>query len=107
MAIRTTNQRRNKAMINKKVLKILALAAAATMTLSATACLASTKKADNIEDTAVEITADDIQTKEEITNSEDGAHAIEVSGETKEYKNVKVTKTGDSSQRSSRQTKRL
>lgn len=85
-------------MINKKVLKILALAAAATMTLSATACLASTKKTDNTEDTAVEITADDIQTKEEITNSEGGAHAIEVSGETKEYQNVKVTKTGDSSQ---------
>ena len=85
-------------MINKKVLKILALAAAASMTLSVTACLASTKKTDNTEDTAVQITADDIQTNEEITNSTDGAHAIEVSGETKEYKNVKVTKTGDSSQ---------
>ena len=85
-------------MINKKVLKILALAAAATMTLSATACLASNMKTDNTEDTAVQITADDIQTKEEITSSEDGAHAIEVSGETKEYKSVKVTKTGDSSQ---------
>ena len=83
-------------MINKKVLKILALAAAATMTLSATACLASTKAKDT-EDTTVQITADDIQTTEEITNSEGGSHAIEVSGETKEYKNVKVTKTGDSS----------
>ena len=85
-------------MINKKVLKILALAAAATMTLSATACLASNMKTDNTEDTAVQITADDIQTNEEITNSTGGEHAIEVSGETKEYKNVKVTKTGDSSQ---------
>ena len=50
-------------MINKKVLKILALAAAAAMTLSATACLASTKAKDT-EDTTVQITADDIQTKE-------------------------------------------
>ena len=85
-------------MIRKKVLNVLALAAAASMMLSVTACLASNTKSKETDDTEVSITADDIKTNEEITNSAGGEHAIEVSGETKEYSNIKVTKTGDSSQ---------
>lgn len=42
------------------------------------------------------ITADDITVNEEISSSEDSEHAIEVSGGTASYSNIKVTKTGDS-----------
>ena len=41
------------------------------------------------------LTAEDITVNETFENSEDGGHAIEVSGETKEYSNIGVTKTGE------------
>lgn len=42
------------------------------------------------------ISADDIRINEEINSSEDSEHAVEVSGGTESYSNIKVTKTGDS-----------
>ena len=39
---------------------------------------------------------DDIKVNETMENSENGAHAIQADGETAEYANVAVTKTGDS-----------
>ena len=79
-------------MIRKKVLLILAIATAAAMSVSVTACLASNNQSS--ETTAT--TVNSVVTGEEITNANDGEHAIEVSGNTAEYSNIKVTKTGDS-----------
>lgn len=42
------------------------------------------------------ITEGDITINGEIDSSADSEHAVEVSGETEEYSNVKITKTGDS-----------
>ncbi len=44
------------------------------------------------------LTADDITINETIENSEGGAHAIEADGESASYSNIKVVKSGDSSQ---------
>ncbi|MDO4528878.1 MAG: hypothetical protein Q4A51_06385 [Lachnospiraceae bacterium] len=44
------------------------------------------------------LTADDITINETIENSEGGAHAIEADGEDASYSNIKVVKSGDSSQ---------
>lgn len=79
-------------MIRKKVLFILAIVTAAAMSVSVTACLASNIQSS--ETTAT--TVNSVVTGEEITNANDGEHAIEVSGNTAEYSNIKVTKTGDS-----------
>lgn len=50
-------------------------------------------------ETAAEyLTKEDITVNEEISSDQNGEHAIEVSGEEKEYSNVGVTKTGDSEQ---------
>ncbi len=82
-------------MIRKKVLLILAIATAAAMSVSVTACLASNKATESSE-TEVQTQSADIKINEEISNDKDGGHAIEVSGNTAEYSNIKVTKTGDS-----------
>ncbi len=42
------------------------------------------------------LTEDDITVNETYEDSSDGGHAIEADGETEEYANIKVTKTGDS-----------
>lgn len=82
-------------MIRKKVLLILAIATAAAMSVSITACLASNNAATESSDTtAPEVI--NVVTGEEFTNSNDGEHAIEVSGNEAQYSNIKVTKTGDS-----------
>ena len=82
-------------MIRKKVLFILAIATAAAMSVSVTACLASNKTTESSE-TEIVTQAADIKINEEISNANDGEHAIEVSGNEAEYSNIKVTKTGDS-----------
>ena len=79
-------------MIRKKVLLILALTTAASIAFSVTACVASNNQSS--ETTATPVNS--VITGEEITNANDGEHAIEVSGNTAEYSNIKVTKTGDS-----------
>lgn len=81
-------------MIRKKVLLILAIATAAAMSVSVTACLASDKASASSETEAGIQT--EIITTEDISNTEDGGHAIEASGDTAGYSNIKVTKTGDS-----------
>ena len=82
-------------MIRKKVLFILAIVTSAAMSVSVTACLASNKATESSE-TEVQTQSADIKINEEISNDKDGEHAIEVSGNTAEYSNIKVTKTGDS-----------
>ena len=82
-------------MIRKKVLLILAIVTAAAMSVSVTACLASNKATESSE-TEVQTQSADIKINEEISNDKDGEHAIEVSSNTAEYSNIKVTKTGDS-----------
>ena len=98
-------------MHKKKLMKIMALTMAASMILSVAACsntnnttetgTVTESEADvdgqadaGKQDTTVESTDSGIT--EEIANSNDSEHAIEVSGETAEYANIKVTKTGDS-----------
>ena len=81
-------------MIRKKVLLILAIATAAAMSVSVTACLASNNTVTDSSDTTAGVV--NVVTGEEFNNSKDGEHAIEISGDTAEYSNIKVTKTGDS-----------
>lgn len=82
-------------MIRKKVLFILAIVTAAAMSVSVTACLASNKTTESSE-TEIVTQAADIKINEEISNANDGEHAIEISGNEAQYSNIKVTKTGDS-----------
>jgi len=99
-------------MKRQTILKALALATASSIAISLTACK-STKKSDatsseaqtqetdkgntvNTTSSANAISSDDITINEEMSNSNDSEHAIEVSGETAEYSNIKVSKTGDS-----------
>ena len=82
-------------MIRKKVLLILALTTAASIAFSVTACVASNNQTTDTSDTTADTTIS-VVTGEDITNSNDGEHAIEVSGNTAEYSKIKVTKTGDS-----------
>lgn len=81
-------------MIRKKVLLILAIATAAAMSVSVTACLASNNTVTDSSDTTAGVV--NVVTGEEFNNSKDGEHAIEISGDTAEYSNIKVIKTGDS-----------
>ena len=109
-------------MNRNKFIKILALTIAASIALSITACNVSDSKDADISDTqamtsevtssetsessetSVEtsasqkpvITLDDITINEELSNSNDSEHVVEIDGETASYSNVKVTKTGDS-----------
>ena len=107
-------------MKRQKFIKILSLATAASLALVFAACngtlntsvsssetttfatVASaseetTETTDETSETSkAVITESDITINEEIDNSADGEHAIETSGETASYSNVKVTKTGDS-----------
>ena len=107
-------------MKRKKFIKILSLATAASLALVFAACngtvntsisssettTVATVASESEETTEITteisetskalITESDITINEEIENSADGEHAIEASGETASYSNVKVTKTGDS-----------
>ena len=110
-------------MNRKKILRMLALFAASSIALSAASCTPAETSATTASETTVTevtttataetsetetsetepsvsetsfITADDITVNEEISSSEDSEHAIEVSGGTASYSNIKVTKTGDS-----------
>ena len=82
-------------MINRKHIKAISIITATALTLSAAGCsnMAAETEADTSSTT---ISEKDIITGEEITNSNDSEHAIEVDGETAEYSDIKVTKTGDS-----------
>ncbi len=109
-------------MLNKKFLKILSLMTAATVTMSLVACNSSNSETEpdasvEVSTTSTEsesmsdesseadsdistelLSADDIVINEEMSSANDSEHVIEVDGETAEYSNVGVTKTGDSDQ---------
>ena len=70
-----------------------ALAAAVAIVMATCMCACSAGEAG--EAAASYLTKADITVNEEITNDADGEHAIEVSGEEKEYSNIGVTKTGE------------
>ena len=75
-----------------KLKKMLAIALAGCMTISACACSGS----ETGETAATSyLTKEDITVNESYENSADGEHAIEVSGEEAEYSNIGVTKTGE------------
>ncbi len=80
----------------KKLRKALAIVLAVLMTLSMCACAQQATTDSTNTDGQTYLTADDITVNETYENSADGEHAIEVSGETVEYSNIGVTKTGDS-----------
>lgn len=77
--------------------KYLAMGLAALLMVSAAAC---SQEAADAAETAAQTAADyltreDITVNEELENSADGEHVIEVSGEEAEYSNIGVTKTGE------------
>lgn len=76
--------------------KLMAAACAATLIICMSGC-GSQDAADTSSDAGEVkyLSKEDITVSEEISNDQDGEHAIEVSGETKEYSNAGVTKTGD------------
>ena len=76
--------------------KLMAAACAAALIICMSGC-GSQDAADTSSDTGEVkyLSKEDITVSEEISNDQDGEHAIEVSGETKEYSNAGVTKTGD------------
>ena len=82
--------------------KILLSLLSITICISLSACSQS-QTADNdvtVDDQTVERNVpqkEDITINETYASSEDGEHAIEVSGETVSYSNIKVEKTGESS----------
>ena len=80
-----------------KFTKVLSVATAAVILLTMASCAqgAAAEQTTQAAQTAG-VVADDIEISSEITSSNDSEHAIEVSGETAEYSNIKVTKTGDS-----------
>ncbi len=76
------------------------IAAAVTASLILVMCGCGAQKTTETSDTAdsseaAYLSKEDITVNEEISSDQDGEHAIEVSGETKEYSNTGVTKTGD------------
>ncbi|SCW63063.1 hypothetical protein SAMN02910456_02262 [Ruminococcaceae bacterium YRB3002] len=83
-------------MHTKRFNRILAAAAAASLALTAMTGCAQTA-AGVSESTEINTdTSITVEVTDEITSTNDSEHAIEVSGETAEYSNIKVTKTGDS-----------
>lgn len=71
-------------MVNKKLFKLLSLVTATAVVMSVTACNST---ADD---------AEDVEVLEELSSTSDGEHVIEADGQTTEYSNVSITKTGDS-----------
>ena len=80
--------------IKHKVKRLLIAAACAGMITALCAC-AGQSTSDTADTAQDYLTKEDITVNEQIDNSADGEHAIEVSGEEKEYSNIGVTKTGD------------
>ena len=81
-----------------KLRKLAAAVMTAALIIAMCGCGAqkTTETADTDDSSAVKyLSKEDITVNEEISNDQDGEHAIEVSGETKEYSNVGVTKTGE------------
>ena len=76
-----------------KAKKIFACALAAVMIAGMTACAG--QEADTASAAASCLTKEDITVNETLENSEDGGHAIEVSGKEASYSNIGVTKTGE------------
>ena len=78
--------------------KLIAVSISLILVLSMAACSGqktdSEQTADGTE-TAEYLSKDDIEVKANYENSENGGHAIEVSGEEAEYANIGVVKTGD------------
>lgn len=85
----------------KKGKRLLAAGTAALMLFSMTACsgVETAQEAEAVQEAAEEaaeyLSKEDITVNETFENSADGGHAIEVSGEEKEYANIGVTKTGE------------
>ena len=80
-----------------KIKKIMAAAMAAMLIGGLAACSVQTADSADTSTAAADcLTKEDITVNEEISDDTNGGHAIEVSGEEKEYSNVGVTKTGDS-----------
>jgi len=79
-------------MKRKRIMMILALTMSASMLLSLAACNTVNNTTPASTNTTIESGNSD-----EINNYNDGEHAIEVSGKTEEYSNIKVNKTGSSS----------
>ncbi len=78
---------------NSRAKKIITGALAAVLIAGMTACAG--QEADTAAAAASYLTKEDITVNETLDNSEDGGHAIEVSGEEAEYSNIGVTKTGE------------
>lgn len=96
-------------MKEKKIIKLLALTTSASLVLSIAACSKAEKTTtsqsasesvatttNTTTTTSEDLTSDNDNSIEEISNSNDGEHAIEVSGETAAHSDISVTKTGDS-----------
>ena len=92
--------------LKERVLGIAASVLGVALVVMLTACGASatTTSTSSSTNTTVAVTStmssvptkDSLTTNETVENSADGEHAIEVSGESADYSNVAVTKTGDS-----------
>lgn len=85
-------------MKTNKMMKITTAAMVATLMLAG--CSNNTGKTDSNTDKDAAVaeneTSASVETSSTYDNSEDGGHAIEVDGETAEYSNSTVNKTGDS-----------
>ena len=79
-------------MKRKRIIMVLALTMSASMLLSLAACNTTNSSVTASTNTTIESGNSD-----EINNYNDGEHAIEVSGKTAEYSDIKVNKTGSSS----------
>ena len=76
-------------MINRKYVKILACVLAASLAMSAASCSSNTSDGTGTSDQSVVAGG-------EFSSSNDSEHALEVSGTSKSYSGIKVTKSGDS-----------
>ena len=94
----------NKEDLNMK--KFMLLVLSITLSISLSACTESetqseeTGKSETVEELLIDTSLpqkQDITINETYTSDEDGAHVIEVDGESASYSNIKVEKSGDSS----------
>lgn len=93
-------------MLNRKLLKVLSLVTAAAVSISVVACKypaidkesGSSPASTGVLASGSVLNAEDLVINEELSNSDDSEHVIEADGETADYSNVKITKTGDSDQ---------
>ena len=91
-------------MKKKDLTRVFSVFAAAAVVTSLGACNeavvtetdSTTESTEVTESKTAVISKDNIVINSEMSSTEDSEHVIEVDGETKEYSNVKVTKSGDS-----------